>query len=415
MRSILKITSVLLFTAFCSYAQNDAKTTTGSDLNQTNLDSLTFELEKIYARGHINGFGVAIVDENETIYEKGFGYADKTTKKNYSNHTIQNIASISKTFLGLALLKAQELGKLNLDDPINKYLPFEVQNPYYPEEEITIRQLTTHTSSITDTKYYDQKSYVLKEAEDNENLQKSKRPENFNEPEAFTSMGVFLKNSLDKDGEWYLKKGFLKSKPGTQFEYSNVGATLAAYVLELATDESYDAFSKKYILAPLKMNDSGWSFEEINMEQHAVMYENIDQALPFYKLITYPDGGLITSVHDMALYLSELIKAYDGKGSVLSKESYQELFKEQLNDSHFEERDADNPYNDEYNMGVFMGFSAKGNIGHSGGDPGVTTLMFFNAEAKTGQLIFVNTGMDDEGFQEFIDVWLKLESYRNKL
>ena len=415
MRSILKITSVLLFTAFCSYAQNDAKTTTGSDLNQTNLDSLTFELEKIYARGHINGFGVAIVNENETIYEKGFGFADKTTKKNYSNHTIQNIASISKTFLGLALLKAQELGKLNLDDPINKYLPFEVQNPYYPEEEITIRQLTTHTSSITDTKYYDQKSYVLKEAEDNENLQKSKRPENFNEPEAFTSMGVFLKNSLDKDGEWYLKKGFLKSKPGTQFEYSNVGATLAAYVLELATDESYDAFSKKYILAPLKMNDSGWSFEEINMEQHAVMYENIDQALPFYKLITYPDGGLITSVHDMALYLGELIKAYDGKGSVLSKESYQELFKEQLNDSHFEERDADNPYNDEYNMGVFMGFSAKGNIGHSGGDPGVTTLMFFNAEAKTGQLIFVNTGMDDEGFQEFIDVWLKLESYRNKL
>ena len=163
------------------------------------------------------------------------------------------------------------------------------------------------------------------------------------------------------------------------------------------------------------MNDSGWSFEEIDMEQHTVMYENIDQALPFYKLITYPDGGLITSVHDMALYLKELIKGYDGKGSILSKESYQELFKEQLNDSHFEERDADNPYNDEYNMGVFMGFSAKGNIGHSGGDPGVTTLMFFNAEAKTGQLFFVNTGMDDEGFQEFIDVWLKLESYRNKL
>lgn len=415
MKRILKITFFLLFSGFWSYAQNDAETATDMVSNQKNLDSLTFELEKIYERGHINGFGVAIVNKNETIYEKGFGFADKTTEKAYSNHTIQNIASISKTFLGLALLKAQELGKLNLDDPINKYLPFEVRNPYYPDEEITLRQLTTHTSSITDTKYYDQKSYVLKEAANNENLQKSKRPENFNEPEAFTSMGVFLKKILDKDGEWYLNKGFLKSKPGAQFEYSNVGATLAAYVLELATDESYDVFSKKHILTPLQMNDSGWSFEEVNMEQHTVMYENTDQALPFYKLITYPDGGLITSVHDMALYLRELIKAYDGKGSILSKESYKELFKEQLNDSHFEERDADNPYNDEYNMGVFMGFSAKGNIGHSGGDPGVTTLMFFNAEAKTGQLIFVNTGMDDEGFQEFIDVWLRLETYRSKL
>ena len=107
------------------------------------------------------------MNENETIYEKGFGFVDKTTEKAYSKHTIQNIASISKTFLGLALLKAQELGKLHLDEPINKYLPFKVQNPYYPEEEITIRQLTTHTSSITDSKYYDQKSYVLKEVQDN--------------------------------------------------------------------------------------------------------------------------------------------------------------------------------------------------------------------------------------------------------
>jgi len=415
MRSILKITIILLFTGCCANAQDAPESVTNMGSNQTHLDSLTLELEKIYARGHINGFGVAIVNEHDIIYEKGLGYADKNTKKPYSKHTIQNIASISKTFLGIALLKAQELGKLHLDDPINKYLPFEVRNPYYPEEEITIRQLTTHTSSITDSKYYDQKSYVLKEVQDNENLQKSKRPENFNEPEAFTSMGVFLKKSLDKDGEWYVKKSFLKSKPGTQFEYSNVAATLAAYVLELATDESYDQFSKKHILEPLQMDDSGWSFEDINMEQHTVLYEDIDQALPFYKLITYPDGGLITSAHDMALYLKELIKGYDGKGSILSKESYQELFKEQLNDSHFEERDTDNPYNDEYNMGVFMGSSAKGNIGHSGGDPGVTTLMFFNPEAKTGQLFFVNTGMDDDGFQEFIDVWLKLESYREKL
>ncbi len=143
--------------------------------------------------------------------------------------------------------------------------------------------------------------------------------------------------------------------------------------------------------------------------------QNVDQALPFYKLITYPDGGLITSVHDMAIYLTELIKGYSGEGTILSKGSYKELFKQQLSDSNFDERDTENPYNDEYNMGVFMGFSAKGNIGHSGGDPGVTTLMFFNAASKTGQLIFVNTGMDDDGFQEFIDVWMKLESYRKKI
>ena len=65
------------------------------------------------------------------------------------------------------------------------------------------------------------------------------------------------------------------------------------------------------------MNSSGWSFKDVNMEEHTVMYQNIDQALPFYKLITYPDGGLITSVHDMAIYLTELIKGYSGEGIIL--------------------------------------------------------------------------------------------------
>ena len=53
--------------------------------------------------------------------------------------TIQNVASVSKTIVGIALLKAQELGKLKLDEPINKYLPFKVFNPKFPNENITIR------------------------------------------------------------------------------------------------------------------------------------------------------------------------------------------------------------------------------------------------------------------------------------
>ena len=402
-----KIFTIIIFFSILSSGQ------ISSDV--INSDSLTLELETITKRGHINGLGVAMVDEKGTIYEKGFGFSDKDLKIPYTSQSIQNIASISKTFLGLALLKAQELGKLDLNDPVNKYLTFKVENPYYPEVPITIRQLTTHTSSIKDSKYYDQKSYVLKAGQKAQQSEKFNRPENFNPPEAFTSMGIFLKKCLENKGEWYTKKGFLKEKPGSKFEYSNVGATLAAYVLELATGEDYGEFSAKYILEPLHMSSSGWSFEDINIEDHTVMYENTDQALPFYKLITYPDGGLITSVHDLALYLTELIKGYAGNGTILSDESYQELFKQQLSEAHFDERDPDNPYNDEYNMGVFMGFSATGNIGHSGGDPGVTTLMFFNADKKTGQLIFVNTGMDEDGFQEFIDVWMKLESYRTKL
>ena len=131
--------------------------------NDSILRKLTEELENICSREYINGFSVAIVNQDGTLYEKGFGYSDIKASKKYTNNTIQNIASISKTFIGIALLKAQELGKLNLDDPINKHLSFNVNNPYFPNEQITIRQLATHTSSIKDPSRYEKNGYILKE------------------------------------------------------------------------------------------------------------------------------------------------------------------------------------------------------------------------------------------------------------
>ena len=151
--AFLCITAMLL-NSFV-YSQQIEESAPASDNHQVSIDSLTEQLSAYYKRGHIKGFGVAIVTGDTILYETGFGYANESEKIPYTSRSLQNIASISKTFLGLAILKAQEQGKLKLENPINKYLPFKVQNPYYPNIEITIRQLTTHTSSITDSKYYD--------------------------------------------------------------------------------------------------------------------------------------------------------------------------------------------------------------------------------------------------------------------
>jgi CubicO group peptidase (beta-lactamase class C family) len=77
---------------------------------------------------------VAIVNQDGTLYERGFGYSDIESSKKCRDNTIQKIASISKTFIGIALHKAQELGELNLGDPINMHLSCNVNNPYFPNE-----------------------------------------------------------------------------------------------------------------------------------------------------------------------------------------------------------------------------------------------------------------------------------------
>lgn len=371
---------------------------------------LSSDLERIYERSHIIGFSVSIVDKGGSLYQKGFGYSDLKSKRNYSENTVQNIGSISKTFIGVALLKAQELGKLNLDDPINKYLSFEISNPHFSDEKITIRQLATHTSGIRDPSRYYRNGYILREKE-NFNVKVNK---NFKSLDEKISPDEFLFNLLSEQGKWYAKNNFLKSKPGALFEYSNVAAGLAALIIEKATNQSFNAFTGKYIFEPLAMVNTGWSRNEIDVTKHSKLYYYNHKELATYELTNYPDGGLITSSLDLGKYLTELILGYSGNGKILSTESYNELFTPQLTDINFTVRN-NSVYNDEYNLGIFMGMSAHGQIGHTGGDPGVATHMFFNSETKTGKLLIVNTELRRKGIQEFIDIWRKLEEFETRL
>ena len=385
---------------FVAYAQTTKAT----------LKQLTEELEQISKLGHINGFSVAIVNSDSIVYAQGFGYSDIVQKKEYTANTVQTIASISKTVIGISLLKAQELGKLKLDDPINKYLPFKVLNPYFPAEPITIRHLASHTSTIKDASQYEGKGYVLIEREN----AGTKVNKNFRPPNEMMDYAVFLKNILSEKGAWYKKKNFLKKKPGEIFEYSNIGAGLAALVLQNAVNEPFHQFSKTHVFTPLNLSNTGWSLSDVDGSKHTKLYADIETELAPYQLINYPDGGLITSSTDLGLYLSELISGYQGKGAVLNKESYAELFSPNLNDDNHRNR-SESSYNDEYNMGIFMGMSATGQIGHSGGDPGVTSLMFFNSDTKIGKLLMANTKLSKEGIKNFIQIFKTLASYETRL
>lgn len=77
------------------------------------LDSLTAEPEAVRRQGHCNGFGVSIVTQQGAVCQYGYGFGNVAAQKAYDLHTVQPIASVSKTVVSLALLKAQELGLLN--------------------------------------------------------------------------------------------------------------------------------------------------------------------------------------------------------------------------------------------------------------------------------------------------------------
>lgn len=373
-------------------------------------ETLMKNLQSAFEKDAIIGFSVSVIDDKGLIYENGFGYTDIELKNKYTPNTTQNIASISKTLIGVSLLKAQEQGKLDLNEPINKYLPFKIINPNYPDKPILIRHLAYHTSSIIDVDEVYSKSYVLKKSEHNEN---EGVYDWFSMPENKISLIEFIENSLTENGKWYTKEIFANTKPGEIREYSNIGAALCAQIIELATGQDYQSFTKEHIIRPLKMTSSGWSSKDIDTTKRSRLFANKEMLIAEYSLITYADGGFITSNNDLGLFLTELMKGYKGAGTLLNKESYAKLFEKQK----FPNTETGEEF------GVFMEFSKEFIkikdyvIGHNGSDPGVMTAMYFNPKTETGKILLVNTDsdFDDNFWPEVVLIWNSLIKYETEL
>lgn len=113
----------------------------------------------------------------------------------------------------------------------------------------------------------------------------------------------------------------------------------------------------------------------------------------------------------------ELIKGYSVTGTLLQQSSYKELFRVQLDKSHFdkEQGNPNHPYDGDYNPTIFIGHSALGYIGHSGGDAGVGTWLYFDKKTKTGRYIVKNTDVSDPDNRarelQYYAIWDKMNEY----
>lgn len=374
-----------------------------SIIAQQSTKELDAELQKIAERGNLPGIGVAIVSKDEILFQKGYGYADIKNKKPYTKNTIQNIGSVSKTFIGIALMKAVEQGKIGLDDKVNDILPFKIINPHFPKAEIRVRHLATQTSTITDGDNYE-KAYVFEKKIDSKGYPEeyAKVIDSYNSNKEIP-LADFIKNITTENGKWYSKDNFLKTTPGAKYEYSNLGSAIAAYVLEIKTGETFDDYTRKHILEPLGMKNSGWTTESVDMKNHAVGYLLDMKPIPNYSLITYADGGFRTNIVDLSKYLMEVIKGLNGEGKILSKDSYQEMVSKQS-------KLIDTEYS------IFWGYRRSGFIGHTGGDPGTTTILDFDPKTNRGVMVFTNYLIDSKDSQrQFIETYQTLVKYMKSL
>ncbi len=355
--------------------------------------------QKIKEAG-IVGLAAVIVSDKGIAWSGAYGYADLEKHISFTTATIMNIGSVSKSITGLCVMRAVQEKKLSLDEDVNKYLPFKVVNPYFPGDKITMRQLVVHTSGILDQDpAYGDSAYDYS-----------------GDPK--TSLGAYLKDYLIPGGRYYQDSNFAQAKPGSQSHYSNVGAALAGYIIECVTGMSLNAYSKKFLFGPLQLKRTGWLLRDIDTTQHARLYSRQGDTLtgvPWYGLVTYPDGGVRTSVNDLATILLSVINRGNWKRKqVLKPSSVQELWRPNFTAAH-KPQNFDYDFAS-YNEGIFWSMTdSLRKIGHIGRDPGVNTYMYYDKSLHKGLIIIYNTSLRRDVRLKFEEVIGLLWNYAKDL
>ncbi len=365
---------------------------------QTGSDTLTKRLEEIAQSSGFPGFAVAVTQGQATLYSRGFGYADRASKTPYTPQTIQPVGSVSKTVVGLAVMKAVELGLCSLDADINDYLPFKVQNPHRPQDRITLRHLATHTSGLIDFEATLIDTYSL-----------SLKPT--------VALGPFLRDYYTPEGKLYRKENFADTAVGKSYNYSNIGSALAAYVVEQRAKMPFDAFTEKHVFAPLGMTSTHWFFDPASVKKYATLYAiskqddplhkqliNADNSLKPYSSVTYPDGSLRSSVADLTTYIKAMSNGYAGTAGILSPESFAALFKPQFADGAM----PINLKRAEPNSGIFWAYARSGSIRHTGSDPGVFALISFDPKTRIGRVFTLNAQLDGDNNEAAVKSFLSI-------
>ena len=272
-------------------------------------------IRELMAAGRLPGLSTAVVRAGEVVWSHAWGMANIAAGRRVTPDTLFMLASVSKTVVATAVLQAIEDGLLDLDTHVNDVLPFPVRHPVHPNRAITVRQLLTHTSSIRDNWNLLTASYVT--------------------GDATMELRTFLRRYLSPGGADLAPNNFYAFGPGRSYRYANVGADLAAFLVEAAAGIGFDAWCERRIFAPLAMDRAGWHLAGLPRREIAMPYTwagNKNAYVPtgHYGYPDYPDGALRTTAPELARHLGMVIGGGSWHGHrLLTEATVRELRRDQ--------------------------------------------------------------------------------------
>jgi CubicO group peptidase (beta-lactamase class C family) len=303
--SFLVIAMITLMFAACSNtnsANNDPAVRTLSDDKKDSLllvynpakeDKFIAEfVQRLHKRAGFNG-NVLVAKEGKIIYQKAIGWADYLHRDSLNIKSEFELASVTKTFTGVAIMQLIENGKLSLDDNVKKFFPD------FPYEGITVRLLLTHRSGMMNYVYF------------TDNIWKEKM-------KPMSNMDVMRLIAEYKPARY--------AAPDTRFHYNNSNYMVLASIIEKVTGKPYADYMMEKVFKPAGMKNTH-VYSTTVYKKPPVDVVGHDRTWRYSVVQNFLDGpvgdkGIYSTIHDLLLYDNAL-----RNGRLLKKESLDSAYK----------------------------------------------------------------------------------------
>jgi CubicO group peptidase (beta-lactamase class C family) len=336
------------------------------------LPTLDAAFDRWQATAHAPGLIWGVVRDGRLIHVRGAGVRELEGQAAVEADTLFRIASMSKAFTALAILKLRDDGKLSLDAPAETYVP-ELAGWRYPTADsprIRVRDLLNHTGGLVTDDPWGDRQQVLTEAE-------------------FTRM---------------LTEGVPFTRaPGLAFEYSNFGYALLGRIVTNVSGRAYDQYIEAEIMRPLGMASSGYDIFASPQARRAIGYrwenEGWSREPDMIHGVFGAMGGVQTTAQDYARWIAFLLSAWPARDEPDAGPVRRSTVREMATGSNFitarTRTTADGnpcPGAGAYAMGLQVGTDCELGVSlvHGGGYPGYGSYMVLLPERNVGLFAFAN-------------------------
>ncbi len=308
----------------------------------------------------IPAISAAIVHDQELVWSGAVGLADVETQRAATSETLYSICSISKLFTSVALMQLRDQGKVDLRDPVSKHLPwYAVAQKYEDSSPVTIEGMLTHSAGLpreSDHPYWSGPEYPFPTK---------------------SEVIAGLKN----------QETLYSSR--TKYQYSNLGLSLAGYVVEEASGQPYHEYVQEHILDRLGMSDTYSEMPDQHVGgQLATGYSGITRdgsrvEAPFFQAKGIaPAAGYASTVDDLAKFAMWQFRTRGDREEILHGYTLAEMQR-----THFVDPDNDTK------RGIGFSVSRRDGktwVGHGGSCPGFQTTFTMQNDEKIAVIAFLN-------------------------